>query len=76
VSKNVTKVSTGKRGLLRYCQREGCGKIIRAGWGRPRLYCSNACKQSAYRKRVQVRREAQRERAFKRRWGIASGGDG
>lgn len=40
----------------------GCGAVRSAGsvpvMGRPRVYCSNACRQKAYRARVRERRRA------------------
>jgi len=71
VDKIVTKVRGSLAGRAT-CRHPECNvSLPRYVWGRPRVYCSNACRMRAYRLRVKFEREAQKEAAFRRRWGVA-----
>lgn len=57
--------------LVTACQREGCQHQVeqQAGQHRRRRYCSNRCKQLAYRERVKQNQAREQQARVRARWG-------
>jgi phage N-6-adenine-methyltransferase len=52
----ITGLAADRQRMTRVCARKGCSNVVLlAATGRPRRYCSDACKKSAYRQRVKRR---------------------